>query len=1091
VRGRYLIVGLLVVCVLAAGAPGYGALLKITRPVADVASRKLADLRAGRWQNAPFRDMPSRRELVRSSRKLPPGLAPISQDVLRVCAIRVEFASVPDPAKISGNGGRFELADQRASVFIDPAPHNRKFYLKHMEALANYYEAMSYGKLKMEWEVFPLENDGAYVLPDVGTYNPAGTVGSWDWPNLERFVKDAIRAADKDEHLKFSDFDAFVIIHAGSDWQNDLKGDSPYDIPSFFISLGDSIAVDDSTYFVVDSSVIPETSSQDGYLNGINGVLAHEMGHQLGLPDLYDTQSSMSVLGYWDLMDFGSGVGVVLADPRSQEPFFVTGVVPGSLSAWSKTFLGWVEPGIAEDKRTYTLDATELQEGFPSRQALVVPVNSYEYYIIENRQNDLDGDGAGILLADPGPDSTGVVMGPVNQNREFNYEYDWVLPGAGLLVWHIDGIMVRYFIQSDLVNGFSGRRGVSLVEADGIPDLGDFNSFYFLGSPFDPFFEGNNNRFGDDTYPSSTSGTGCHSHITIGGISGLSNSMNLTVSYDWSKQGFPRALGDSLRFGVPSVLVTDATGDRPGRVSAALVRASFKDSLEVVGADTIQVQYVDYSTSEIHAFEYATEGGLKAVAGWPRRLHGAHPRELVAADLDHDSRLETVAADETGCLYAFTQDGSPYFASSDSLGAFAHFGGGVNGVPVAYDLDGDGSEEILFGTDSALVALSGTNGVCDTVFLVRSPGGFGQPVIIGPPYAAEPEVIAYRTGELDVLSAQGLGIRQLPVACNAAPGKVFLAAADLDREVIPSLEILVAASDGKVCAVHADSGVVSGWGRKVCDEIVGPPSLADINGDGYLEVILTDRNVKTRAFLHNGSRLEGWPEDWNGCGLQRWDYGMFGPDTTITLPSAVIADLGSTGRFGIFQGSLFECIVGWEAGGNRLSGFPATLGGGCSSLAAGDIDGDGRLELVAGGGDGNLYAYSPEAVGDTCMGAPWRAAYFDGSRNCVYPASQLPPVTPPGTRLLVADTFHAFPNPVSSDVVTFSFVSETGGRARVEVFDLAGAKVAASDFEAAGAAKAEEPMDIARLANGLYVCKLRIEGNGQSATGFFKLAIKR
>ncbi len=1084
---------LILVWVVAVGDQVWAGVFKV-RPLDENAEfQSIMDKRLKRWINAPIKDVPSTRNLLTSrQRKGPMAAAQELQDVLRICAIRVEFAHVPDPAGITGAGGRFDLRDLRAEIPIDPPPHDRKYFSKHMEALAYYYDAMSYGSLKIEAEVFPLDNDSAYELPDIGDYNPEGGVYTWSLDGLELFFRDAIIVADQDPELDFRDFDAVVIFHAGSDWQNDIYGDTPYDIPSFFISIGDSIAVEDGTHFITDASVVPETTSQDDFFNGINGVIAHEVGHQLGLPDLYDTYSGMSVIGYWDLMDFGSGVGVVVEDERSGEAYYVSGILPASISAWSKVELGWAIPDTVVGEGSFTLEAIELQGEFPSREVLAVPINSYEYYLIENRQADLNGNDSAYVLTDPSEDSTGVIIGPADGDQNLSYEFDFVLPGSGLLIWHVDAAWVDWLGPFDLINAFPERRGVALKEADGIPDLGDFNSFYFLGGPDDPFRSGNNDRMADDTYPNTRSNTGCHSHVVIDQIGDSGLSMELNVSYSWGRPGFPYALGDSMRFGVPSLLVSDLDGDGKAEIRSALKRA-YWDSVGVV-----------WERSRIDAYELDESGNPVTIPGWPKRPHGSHPTELGAADFDGDGIDEVMFTDETGHLYAYTAGGSPYFNLADWRGAFYQVDGRVNGIMVAYDLGGDGHDEAIVATDSALYVCGGPRSsiMVDARLEAGDDGGFSQPVVCDLfPDSAGAEIVYYRPGEIEVYSyASGRVIANYPFSCDLDPGHVYLAAADLDRAGDPAYEIIVVGDNGWVWVVDSEGRELPGWGRRVCSGVVTPPAIADANGDGYLEVILNDDEYQSWVVLRSGSPADGWPNSRYGCALPEWDEEFYPADTTISVPSPIASDIDGDGAIEVIQGTLFECITGWEPGGNRISGFPVTLGGGCSATALGDLDGDGRLELVTGGGDGSVYAFLHPDETDTSP-APWKTAYFDSSRNCVYPIDNMPDAPLPGSRLLVKGSFHAFPNPAGvaynreggGNQVSFRFETDTGGAVTIEIFDVTGTVVKTVRYDAASEVpKVTVPeVDISDLGSGLYVCRLSLAGNGARTSEFFKLAVKR
>ena len=74
-----------------------------------------------------------------------------------------------------------------------------------------------------------------------------------------------------------------------------------------------------------------------------------------------------------------------------------------------------------------------------------------------------------------------MILGPKTPDA---YEYDALLPGGGLLVWHIDEsvIPLEYTFPLDTslrvnpdfgVNTNPARLGISVIEADGLADLGD------------------------------------------------------------------------------------------------------------------------------------------------------------------------------------------------------------------------------------------------------------------------------------------------------------------------------------------------------------------------------------------------------------------------------------------------------------------------------------------------------------------------------------------------------------------------------------------------------------------------------------------
>lgn len=1036
----------------------------------DSSSLKILNSRYSRWVGSPFRDIPSRRKILTAIRQEGSRLLAGPPIKVRVCGIRVEFANVPDPRKISGNGGRFDLRDMRKEVPIDPPPHDRKYFKKHLEALSLYFEAMSYGQIMVEGEVFPLQDDSAYVLPDVGVYNPGGSVWTWTLEGLEQFFKDAIMIADKDPSFEFKDYDAVIIFHAGSDWQNDILGDSPYDIPSYFISLTDSVAVDDSTHFIVDGSVVPETTSQDGFFNGLNGVIAHEFGHQLGLPDLYDSWRGISVVGYWDLMDYGSGVGVVVADTSTGKEYYVTGIIPGSLSAWSRMQLGWIQPDTVING-TCSLEAIGLQSCDPKKRAVVVPISSREYFLVENRQGDLDGDNSCWALADT-EDSTFVIMAPADSLRNPNYEYDFLLPGSGLLIWHIDDQWIKWFTPYDLVNAFPQRRGVTLVEADGIPDLIDPRSIYYLGSPYDPFYKGNNDRLGDDTYPNSRSQTGCHTHIEISDISYPGLEMSFQVKHRLALEGFPTAIGDSLRFGFSSLAIADIDRDGSKEIVTALKRGSWNDSLGVI-----------WYPAQVHTIKTCQPSSRDLI--WSRWLHGYHPTEVTLLDWGDDDGLEVIVGDETGRIYGFRSDGSFVFDQTDSLGGKT-VATRVNGPLVGANVDSDALDELLIGTDEGLLCYDKERGL---VCLIDSE-------VSHPLKAASNSgeyLVAYSSGKLLVwdlpLSDVSSEPRTIDISTTVPPSDAYLVGGDFYRNG-KSIQIGLVTKDGWIGIIDLLDGESAGWRRRYCDSIVAPPSVADIDGDGYLEILVTDSNQKTWAITRTGASCDGWPRSIKGCGLPIWDEEFFPPDVTIPIVPPLVADIDGDHSPEVVQGSTLECILAWSGNGSSFRGFPLALGGGCAALAIADCGDDNKITMFSAGGDGYVYGFHfPGAILDDMKQLPWSTNYGTVRRNPFYPLDLMPEPVQPGDRLLVGGSLYVYPNPARSGI-NVVFETETGGDVTIEIFDLLGKRLVNfnKDF---GPGKHPVSFPITELGNGLYLCRLKIINSGSVASDVFQFAVKR
>lgn len=119
--------------------------------------------------------------------------------------------------------------------------------------------------------------------------------------------------------------DHLVLVHAGKDKSAGGGEQGVYAIWAHASAIPGGYQIPGTNLKISNYIVQPEDS-------GV-GVFAHEYGHDLGLPDLYDTSGlGDSDVDFWDLMSSGSHAG----------PIFQS--LPTHMGIWAKWVLGWAEP---------------------------------------------------------------------------------------------------------------------------------------------------------------------------------------------------------------------------------------------------------------------------------------------------------------------------------------------------------------------------------------------------------------------------------------------------------------------------------------------------------------------------------------------------------------------------------------------------------------------------------------------------------------------------------------------------------------------------------------------------------------------------
>ncbi|MEU5696476.1 immune inhibitor A domain-containing protein [Actinosynnema sp. NPDC020468] len=164
--------------------------------------------------------------------------------------------------------------------------------------------------------------------------------------------------------------DHFQIVHAGGDqadrdpWQGEdaIWSHRGYAFKNYNSGPGTNklggAPIGDTGLWVGDYTMQPE--------NGGVSVFAHEYGHDLGLPDHYDTSlGGTNGVNWWSLM----------GQTRVGEPNEAPGTRANELSAWDKLQLGWLdyEVGVAGQERTFELGPHEYNSAKAQGLVVVLP----------------------------------------------------------------------------------------------------------------------------------------------------------------------------------------------------------------------------------------------------------------------------------------------------------------------------------------------------------------------------------------------------------------------------------------------------------------------------------------------------------------------------------------------------------------------------------------------------------------------------------------------------------------------------------------------------------------------------------------------
>jgi len=987
-------------------------------------------------------------------------------ETLRVLGICVQFQKDEDE-ETTGNG-EF-LTTLASEPTIDPPPHDLAYFEDQLLALSNYYRHVSKGKLILLSQVWP---QIITLSNQMGYYNSAVSKEETE-KGLVKFFLDAVREADRNG-VDFSSCDTWIFFHAGVG--NDLALDydsTPKDLPSAFLNLldlekyaaneimpGKGIPVQNGNFFVDHAIVLPETESQEGYELGLLGTAALMFGFRLGLPALWNTETGASGIGRWGLMDQGSSN--------------FNGLIPAEPCAFEKYFLGWEFPREIWNGNALRVASSQVIAevmSLSTERIYQIRINNHEYFLLENRMHDPNRDGITRGWDRQGREVRFLPNGQIESDGPFGVivrveEYDFGLPGSGILIWHVDENVIAEGLSQNRVNVNPRHRGVDLEEADGAQDIGESYGFLSggagseLGVMHDAWYKSNDIhqlanhtdavQFGPETHPNTRSYSGANTHLIFYDFSDPDTIMTFSLKNEW------------LHFSTP----------------------------------------------------------LSEKASFFPPLFG---------DLNGDGATDICLASQSGVFYGLTENGNPLCPSQyeeifplfpiglDSIpltfvsSGFAETGNRLSAPPVVGDLNGDKAEDILLATENGEIGaftITNQNHACrvDTLFRTSISPDQGVTLLFSEKGLV---FVGTQKGFLRCITSTGESVAEIQLSDQAVTG--------IAQFSILSPDTLVASTqDGKIHLLLFGETPLLLWTQSIHHEIkispctghfglgktreslhvfqngfvffnaigqmesvspvifpqtVSSPALGDLDGDGELDIVLAGEG-KIWAFHRNGALLSHFPISLG--------------DVSLLLSDPVLGDVNGDGLLDILVSTSAGTLEAFGGNGKSVSGFPLPYGESPFPVppTLAEIDGDSRIELVS-------ISQKELVVWDlpgpfTEESVPWGCVRKDpaGTNQSRFQPREISPSGKKSIRWA-----YNYPNPTYEDFTVIRYRLEMPAKVDIVIYDLAGETIA--QFVGPGEALQENEVrwDLRKIESGVYFCEIRAKGQGKTETALIKIAV--
>lgn len=959
-----------------------------------------------------------------------------ANDTLNILAVMVEFVQDQDDATFGdGKFGSIYSKDYGNDI-IDPLPHNVEYFEDHFLFAENYFRKVSNGKQNIKTTV---PDQIITVSKKMRDYSPSPQNPN-DLSSIVDFVEEVWEKADQELSVDFSKFQLFSILHAGVGRDVDLPGSigNERDLPSLYLGMNsfrnykgsafNGFEVDNGNTLIQNSMILPETESRE--LQGIgtttlvelsiNGLIVASIASHLGLPDLFDTETGLSAIGRFGLMD-------------GQSIFAFGGLFPPEPSPWEKIYLGWETPVTVQLKDSKLNVTAKLAAAPGDTTLLKIPINSSEYYLVENRSRDANNDGCKITYKANGrvltrtyhKDSPSFVSHNIDTLAGVIIdvdEFDWAVPAfevddeygdpfedVGIVIWHIDETVIESEEESNSINNDPDRRGVALVEADGINDIGvKFQTIFGdevvgEGGREDTWYKNNpaeyyKNRFNDNTKPSAKSNSGAYSLLNLSGFSNPGNRMSFNLKVGGS-----------------------------GTEILASQKIISSDPVEWISAD-------------------AHSNGM---------IYLSNKNELVLLDQLLNQSVFSGGSDYYPAF--FQSSGSRYLMMIRDSSVVLFSGGGEQEVNIGRKITAppivvNNGSELLIGTEDGLVVK--------------------YSILLLPQFALTSSApIVNFTGAVKQIASDGNFTAAIGAGYEYWDSNITGNAFSLSDSVLQTAVYknsnaeyfsVVLLNGGEFNVINNDE-VIS---RFIISEEISHFSLADVGNDGNIYIITSAGGKQYVCNLEGAVKSE-------------FPYENLGADFASVQLSA---DLNSNDKADIFSFSSNGVITAVTENGELHPAFP--LSNGTAPSAPPIIINDNGLNLITINSDNYLSAWKLSSGNERIF---WSGAFADQFNSSFVESVSEAEFE---NNFFPNQRAYNWPNPVYDSETFFRFYVSENSDVEINIFDLSGDLAATLDGNAVGGMDNEIAWDVSNIQSGGYFAHLKVQSiSGRSAYKIIKVAV--